>query len=284
MQTATVGTPWGPVTYLPHDKYIGAGLTKYREFSMGEASLFQKIVPSASDVIEAGANIGCHTICLAQLTLGRVWALEPQANLFTLLEQNTARHRNVAPMKVAAGAEWGVGYLPSLDWETPQSFGSAHLKGSPEGWGGHAVPIDVMPLDHLGSRCGFLKIDVEGMELEALLGAQGTIERHRPRIYLENDRADRSERLIGLLREWGYDLYWHLPPLFNPSNLAGDEENIFPDVVSVNLLAVHETDPMDEDVLLDDPHCFGEVMGTDDTHEAARERVISEARSLLGAA
>jgi hypothetical protein len=42
-------------------------------------------------------------------------------------------------------------------------------------------------------------------------------------------------RLIG---ELGYRMYWHMPPLFNPDNYYGVAENIYPDIVSINLLCV----------------------------------------------
>jgi hypothetical protein len=46
--------------------------------------------------------------------------------------------------------------------------------------------ISVSPLDDLiAGRVDFLKIDVEGMEMEALAGAAAILARDRPRIYIE---------------------------------------------------------------------------------------------------
>ena len=64
------------------------------------------------------------------------------------------------------------------------------------------------------------------------------IARFRPPLYVENDRLDRSEALIRHLLGLDYRLYWHLPPLYNPQNFFGDGENLYPNIVSVNMLAL----------------------------------------------
>ena len=72
--------------------------------------------------------------------------------------------------------------------------------------GGHAKgeSVPVLTLDSLElSACQLIKLDVEGMEAEARAGAKRTIERHRPILYVENDRKDRSEALLGALVERG---------------------------------------------------------------------------------
>lgn len=66
-----------------------------------------------------------------------------------------------------------------------------------------------------------MKIDVEGMEADVLRGAEGTIRRLRPILYVENDRIGKSPDLLRLLDRLGYACYWHLPPFHNPQNHNG---------------------------------------------------------------
>ena len=87
-------------------------------------------------------------------------------------------------------------------------------------------------------RCHFMKVDVEGMEVSAIEGAAETIRRHRPLLYVENDRREHSDALIRLIASLDYRLYWHLPRLFNPDNFAANPDNVFGDIISRNMLCV----------------------------------------------
>jgi Methyltransferase FkbM domain len=88
-----------------------------------------------------------------------------------------------------------------------------------------------------------LKVDVEGMEAEVLSGSRETIGRLRPILYVENDRRADSERLIKLIDELGYNMWWHLPPLFNPGNFSQVRQNIFDGIISANLLCLPKEKP-----------------------------------------
>jgi len=50
-------------------------------------------------------------------------------------------------------------------------------------------------------------------------------------------------RLLRLIARLGYTSWWHLPPLFNPENYAGNRKNVFGRIVSANLLCVPEELP-----------------------------------------
>ena len=83
---------YGKIMYNQLDQFIGRSLRLYGEFSQGEADIFEQIVKPGYIVVEAGANIGAHTIHLAQLAgdNGQVWAFEPQRLVFQLLAGNIA--------------------------------------------------------------------------------------------------------------------------------------------------------------------------------------------------
>jgi hypothetical protein len=124
--------------------------------------------------------------------------------------------------------------VPFLPPDQPANFGGLSLLGST--WG-ESVPLRT--LDTLGlAACHMVKLDLEGMEIEALQGGAGLVRRFRPTLYVENDRQERAGALIELLLSWRYRLYWHNPPLFTPNNFAGDAENIFGTLVSINMLAI----------------------------------------------
>jgi hypothetical protein len=45
--------------------------------------------------------------------------------------------------------------------------------------------------------------------------------------------------LIQQLFDLGYRLWWHTPRLFSPDNFKGNAVDLFPGVVSINMLAIH---------------------------------------------
>ncbi len=228
----------GPMLFNRHDRYVGASLRKYGEFSAGETELFSNLVRPGMVVIEVGANIGAHTVALSRLVgpEGVVVAFEPQRVVFQTLCANLALNScaNVHAVQQAVGAELGQIVVPVLAPDQPNNFGGVSLV---EATGGETVPL--VTLDSLRFvRCDVIKLDLEGMEVEALRGGAGLIAGTRPVMYVENDRAERSAELVALLLGWKYRLYAHLPRLFSPENYAGDGENIFGDIVSINLLCL----------------------------------------------
>ncbi len=223
----------GPMLFNRHDQYVGASLRKYGEFSPGEAAMFRQIVRPGATVIEIGANIGAHTVELSRLA-GAVIAFEPQRLMFQVLCANLALNgcANVMARPVAIGAAAGAAFVPMAAPDQPNNFGGISLFGSTEG---ERVPV--FALDDLGlPHCHVIKLDVEGMEIDALLGATRLVAARRPVIYVENDRQEHADALIRLLLSWRYRLFWHRPPLYSPDNFAGDPENIFGGLVSENML------------------------------------------------
>lgn len=228
---------YGRMICLRHDRTISRSLALYGEWSEGEPELFRRFVAAGDVVLEVGANIGSHTLGLARMVgdTGAVVAFEPQRFVYNLLCANIALNElmHVYPRHAAAGAAAGVINVPKFDFHAPNNVGGLSLGGD----GGEAVSVET--IDSLGfGRLKLLKIDVEGMEGEVLAGALETVQRCRPVMYIENDRAEKSEELIRKIQGCGYRLWWHLPPMFNPDNFAGCTENIFPGIVSTNMLCL----------------------------------------------
>jgi FkbM family methyltransferase len=237
------------MVYNRHDIYIGRSLELYGEYSLGEIQLFEQIVHAGDVVIEVGANIGAHTLRLAQLAgpSGRVHAFEPQRIIFQTLCANLALNSitNTHCYLQGVGSATGELPIPPLDYESPNNFGglalgadSPHLRSATD------PSVEVVPLVMLDQvfaslpRLRFLKIDVEGMEPDVLQGGRELILRTRPVLYVENDRPAKSETLVASLRALGYDLYWHTPLLYNPANYFGNRENVFGGTISVNVFGV----------------------------------------------
>lgn len=229
----------GNFMYLDNDRYIGYSLEHYGEYSEGELDLFRQILRPGDIVIEGGAHIGTLTIPIAKVVgpEGRVIAFEPQRILYNLLCGNIALNEcwNIIAYPVALGVG-GTIKVPPLDYSAIRNFGGLALSHKT----GEEVLIKAVDDFHLPS-CRLIKADVEGMEIDVLSGAKETILGCHPFLYVENDRDEKSDRLRGLMQDFGYQLYDHKPVLFNHSNWAGLDRNIWADegqIASLNLFGV----------------------------------------------
>lgn len=229
-----------------NDKHIGASLRVYGEYSEGEVRLFRRLCRPGDVAVDAGANIGAHTVALARLVGegGCVVAFEPQPVIFQMLCANVAVNglANVIARHAALGAGAGRVVFPWIDYRAPQDYGAVPLLNASQG-----VYVDVKPLDAAFEfdRLRLLKIDVEGMEADVLRGARPVIARTRPFLYVENNLPEKSEELIRLVWSLGYRAYWHAPPMFNPDNFFGHGRDIFGNLCSLNMLCVPEAAAFD---------------------------------------
>jgi FkbM family methyltransferase len=231
----------GRMMYNVNDQYIGRSLDLYGEYSEGEVDLFRQVLRPGDLALDVGANIGVHTVPMARLVgeRGAVFAFEAQRTAYQTLCGNVAVNGllHVWCHNVAVGDSPGSIIVPVLNPERPNNFGGLAL--------GKYAAGDRIPISRLDDTpmpaCRFIKVDVEGMELQVLRGAAKLIERFRPVLYVENDKAEKSAELIRHIDSLGYDLYWHRPPLFNPQNFLGHGENVFADVLSHNMLCLHRS-------------------------------------------
>lgn len=228
----------GWMLFNQNDTHLGALIDTYGEFSEGEVSIFQQYVKAGATVVECGANIGALTLPLSRMVgeTGKVLAFEPQRIQFQTLCANMALNSvaNVVCLNQAVSDVGGSLLLPPYDPYQRQSSGSLCLEGYAEGESAQQITLDSLQLP----ECHFIKADVEGMEEKVLRGARQTIQRCKPVLYVENDRADKSASLEGYIRELGYEIHPHAPPLVQESNYFGATPSLFKGFVSLNLLCL----------------------------------------------
>jgi FkbM family methyltransferase len=161
--------------------------------------------------IDCGANIGVHTIewATAMTGWGSVMAIEAQERIYYALAGNIALNNcfNAIAMHAAVSSSMGVLRIPAPDYLTASSFGSLELKpraeneyiGQPIDYSDEkTVAVPQISLDSLElKRVDMIKLDIEGMELEALEGARGLIETCRPVVLVETIKTGAK-----VLRAW----------------------------------------------------------------------------------
>jgi FkbM family methyltransferase len=184
--------------------------------------------------VDCGANIGVHTVEWARHMTGWgvVVAIEAQERIYYALAGNLAINNcfNARALHAAVASAPGSMKIPNPNYLAPASFGSLDLRErdgtefigqvidySPA----RMVDVRTITLDGFNfPRLDLIKIDVEGMEFDALAGAAKSIEAHHPIMLIEALKVDADK-----LRAWLENL------------------NYFAVMTGINLLAIHKTDP-----------------------------------------
>jgi len=208
------------------DAYVGRSIDVYGEYGQHEADFFLSL-PDHTVAVEVGANIGSLTLPISRYYKW-VYAFEPQPEIFKILAANLALNSlvNAHCFPYGCSDENNEITLPHIDYNHPNNYGAFELEKY-QGQGDHKVRI-VRLDDFLDPPAlDLLKVDVEGMELQVLKGAEKLIQKFSPVIFVENDRAHHSKALIEYLWSLGYKCHWHITPLFNENNHDKNPENVF---------------------------------------------------------
>lgn len=168
-------------------------------------------------LLDCGANVGTHTVSWSRLMhgWGTVTAIEAQERVFYALCGNITINNclNARAIWAAVGERSGEIEVPDLDPLSPSSFGSLELRrnGNNEFIGQDAdearkTTVRMVSIDDLDPhRLDFIKLDVEGMEMECLRGAERSLRRHRPQMMIE--RIKSGDEIPKFLAPIGYRFF-----------------------------------------------------------------------------
>lgn len=169
--------------YLPYalSDYIQSYILDSGNFlELNLLSKMRKYITTESVVLDAGANIGNHTVFFSKIcNAKKVISFEPQKHLFNILEKNLELNDivNAEKYDLALGEKEGSAQISDFDNTT---CGSTQFSFTEDG------DFKVISLDSLNlEQLDFCKIDVEGAQLEVLKGAKNTLETFKPIIWIE---------------------------------------------------------------------------------------------------
>jgi FkbM family methyltransferase len=188
-----------------HKTLIMTGLRNDKVFvSYYKNSIYDdKVVRTIKDIIsddsyclDIGANIGFISIALSCIApLGIIWSFEPSAKAYRFLLKNISDNsiKNVKPYNTALGANNTI----VIFCEVPTSTAWSHMlscdfyrESGLRYEEAQGVKTKCQTLDNWSSknnidRIDFMKIDVEGAELDVLRGSATILKNFRPLVILE---------------------------------------------------------------------------------------------------
>lgn len=211
------------------DTPAARALQLYGEWAEQETDLLSGVVTDGHHVLEVGGDHAAHTLWLALAVgdTGAVHVVEPRRLPFQQLCANIALNQlaNVHTHHAYLGANEGNESLAS---ETTRR-----------------VRLDSLALPALH----LLKVNIPDVLEDLLKGAGATLVEHRPLVYARLGGPASAEREVDAVKALGYRVWSHTPALFNPDNHAGVARNMFPGLLSCNIVAAHPESGMDFDSL-----------------------------------
>ncbi len=213
----------GILQYLPDDEPIGKSIRIYGEYLHAQIELVERLIRPGAIVAEMGADIGIHTLALAQAVgdSGHVFACEPRLPHRFILEQNLSAN--------------GAGNV-TVVWPA---------KGGPSD---DRVPdgITIAGVDELSlTRLDLLKIDSSVGGVDTIEGASETLWRLRPIVLASAASEAEAVDVATAIQAFGYRCWRTDMPLFDANNFNLRSNDEFAGRVVVGLLAVPEEVELD---------------------------------------
>jgi FkbM family methyltransferase len=208
---------------------IGWNVFFFSGYEQNTNNILQQYIRPGDTVVEAGANIGTETILLANLVgdTGKVYAFEPNRNVFNRLSYNANilnQKTNVVCFDQALGEKNDIIRFHIYPESFPNSGMSSKYHPSPDVVDVRQVTLDSLLKDSTLTRVDFIKMDVQGAELDVLLGATETLSRFKPYVFLE--AHEHQNELFKTLVTAGYRVHTvtdkGLVPIGEPTGATQD--------------------------------------------------------------
>ena len=204
LQTSDKG--YGTFMTIKND-LIGRFIYNYGYWEGHLIHLYQKLIEPTEVILDAGANIGFHSIQFGKLGK-KVYSYEPQPLVFNLLTTNVLINGlsdKVFPYRL------GLSDINSTLKLTPLS--NCDESDGSHNYGGRGLTTDLNEEEEVETiqfrfDIDVIKMDIQGSELYALKGMSDVLDRCEPWIMLENYVwADNDKKVLEFLFSKGYTIY-----------------------------------------------------------------------------
>ncbi len=137
---------------------------------------FKRMVERGANCFDIGGRDGYDALMMANMSRGKVASFECDHVEAENMRKTFAKNPNFSIQVIESfvGKECSAGHI-TIDSASRQLFPP-----------------------------NFIKIDIEGAEDQALEGATETLAQHRPSLIIEVHGADKEERCLSILRQFGY--------------------------------------------------------------------------------
>jgi len=237
-----IASDYGPIIINRYDPFIGMDIARIGYCFKDDINLFKRIIDfllTKSDSItyyDCGSNIGTHTLALGRIFREKIKirAFEAQRQIYYMVcgtvalngLSNTFVHNN------AVSDSNGVIEIALPDYNMINNFGGVEMM-TPKKWSDNESmakvskeKVSCVTLDSFEEKVDFIKLDIEGMEDRALIGATKTIDTYRPICFVEILKTD-VDFVLNFFKSRNYVAFQsNADAIFIPSELGYELEDL----------------------------------------------------------
>jgi FkbM family methyltransferase len=157
--------------------------------------LAEKYIKQGGSILDVGANYGQMSICFSKMvSSGRIYSFEAEPFINSILQKNV-RANNCTNIRVIGGAVYHKNdeklVFPEPDFVRFDSYGSYGI--DPNRKEGRTVESFTIDSLNIKEPISFMKVDVQGSDLFALMGAKETIQKNKMPIVFEFEQQFQEE-------------------------------------------------------------------------------------------
>lgn len=189
-KTSLIESRYGPLEVYDND-HITGHFTSYGGHARPQLAMLLSLLRKGDVVIDAGAHIGSFAVPIAKAIgpSGKLIVVEANPETHAILSRNLKRY-GIDAKNYNNGISDQTGEKLFVHINKGENSGADSLVRNADG-----PVVETITIDDI-ARCpiDLIKIDVEGMEFNALKSARRTIDDSRPIIFLEYSRRRQRQR------------------------------------------------------------------------------------------
>lgn len=206
-------------------------LTMYGEWAYAEALIASSLANVRDNLWDIGAYVGTFSLGVARnRQLGRVLAVDANHVVAEALETNLAINLAIPFDRLTAGvsARSGAGTLKFVDGANRGASVFHMLEGGEDAETPRVTAMTLKELRVIHGNYDFLKLDIEGMEIDALRGDEEFIRQNKPVIWAECSEVPQSLTLLDIMLSLGYVPVYVAFPAIRSDNFSCNRDLLFP--------------------------------------------------------
>jgi len=217
-----INTEYGLLILNKNDRGVCGDVQRTGYFERDQINLLkniiEKLLVKKQHIVfyDVGANIGTHTLAIANTFQDKVSirSFEAQRQIFYQLCGMVSLNglRNVSCHNYAIGDDEECLFIDAMlpDYDAYQNFGGFELlpidkSDNMDMIKNHQERVDIYPLSYFNEHVDIIKMDIEGMEEQALKGSEDWIDCYKPVFMVEQHKSN-ADNIIAFFEDMGYSV------------------------------------------------------------------------------